>query len=89
MIMARSLAGHDKNKLYLVIEETDISVTLVNGTTKKMESPKIKAKKHVQPIKVLPKEIEKEREEIINLTDEKIAHLLKRYEKAISLKEDI
>lgn len=89
MIMARSLAGHDRNKLYFVIEETDVSVTLVNGTTKKLESPKIKAKKHVQAIKVLPDEIEKERKSIINLTDEKIAHLLKRYEKAISLKEDI
>lgn len=89
MIMARSLAGHDKNKIYLVIEETDILVTLVNGTTKKLKSPKVKAKKHVQAIKVLPLEIEKEREEIINLTDKKIAHLLKRYEKAISLKEDI
>ena len=89
MIMARSLAGHDKNKLYLVIEETDISVTLVNGTTKKMESPKIKAKKHVQAINRLPEQIEKEREEIRNLTDEKVACLIKSYKKAIGLKEDI
>ena len=89
MIMAKSLAGHDKNKIYLVIEETDNTVTLINGTTKKIDKPKIKAKKHIQAINKLPAEIEKEREEVINLTDEKVAHLIKSYEKAIGLKEDI
>lgn len=88
MIMAKSLAGHDKDKIYLVIEETESSVTLVNGTTKRLGSPKIKAKKHVQAIKILPSVVEKEREDINNLTDEKVAHLIKSYKKAIGLKED-
>ena len=89
MIMAKSLVGHDKDKYYLVIEESDKTVTLVNGTTKKLSAPKVKNKRHVQAINSLPAEIQKEREEITNLTDEKIAHLIKRYKKAISPKEDI
>lgn len=89
MIMAKSLAGHDKNKIYYVIEETETCVSLINGTTKKLSSPKIKAKKHVQAINRLPEQIEKEREEIRNLTDEKVACLIKSYKKAIGLKEDI
>jgi len=89
MIMAKSLKGHDRNKFYLVIEETEKTVSLVDGRTKKLNSPKIKAKKHVQAINSLPDEINEEREEIKNLTDEKVAHLLKSYKKAIGLKEDI
>ena len=88
MILAKSLTGHDKDKIYLVIEETENQVTLVNGTTKKLASPKCKNKKHVQAINKLPSEIEREREEIKNLTDEKVAHLIKSYKKWVSPKED-
>ncbi len=51
---AKVKAGHDKNHLYYVENETENFVFLVNGTTKKMEHPKKKNKRHVQVIKDLP-----------------------------------
>ena len=49
--MAASLAGHDKNKIYMIIEETDEYVWLVDGELRKLENPKRKRKKHIQVIK--------------------------------------
>ena len=49
--MARSLAGHDKNKIYIIIEETDTCVWLVDGDIRLLENPKCKKKKHIQVIK--------------------------------------
>lgn len=49
--MACSLAGHDKNKIYIIIEETDEYVWLADGDIRKLDTPKRKRKKHVQIIK--------------------------------------
>lgn len=49
--MASSLAGHDKNKIYIIIEETDEYVWLCDGDLRKLENPKRKRIKHVQFIK--------------------------------------
>ena len=49
--LAASLAGHDKKKIYVIIEETEDSVVLVDGEYRPMEKPKTKKKKHVQVIK--------------------------------------
>ena len=88
MIMARTLAGHDKGKLYYVLEEDEKSAVLVNGTTRKLANPKTKSIKHLQPIKKLPAKVEEERSEIRTLTDERIAHLIKTYEGMISHEEE-
>lgn len=49
--MACSLAGHDKNKIYIIIEETDEYVWLSDGDIRPVEKPKRKRKKHIQVIK--------------------------------------
>ena len=49
--MAKSLAGHDKDKVYIIIEETKEYVLLSDGDLKKLENPKRKKSKHVQLIK--------------------------------------
>lgn len=49
--MAKSLAGHDKNKIYIIIEETDDTVLLVDGECRPLSKPKWKKKKHIQVIK--------------------------------------
>lgn len=49
--MAKSLAGHDKNKIYIIIEETDDTVMLVDGECRPLLKPKLKKKKHIQVIK--------------------------------------
>lgn len=52
---ATSLAGHDKGKLYIIIEETPFSgqqdfVLLSDGVLKTVDKPKKKKKKHIQVI---------------------------------------
>ena len=49
--MAKSLAGHDKDKIYIIIEETKECVWLCDGELKKLENPKRKKCKHIQVIK--------------------------------------
>ena len=46
--MARSLAGRDKGRLYLILEAADEYVALTDGSAAKTERPKRKKKKHIQ-----------------------------------------
>ena len=48
--LARSKAGHDKGKIYVIIDEDDEYVYLADGVLKKTDHPKKKKKKHVQLI---------------------------------------
>lgn len=57
--MARSLAGHDKDKLYIVTAEEDGLLSLCDGRLRPLSKPKQKKRKHVQPITHIPPDIEK------------------------------
>ncbi len=48
---ARSLAGHDKGQLYIIIEETDSLLMLADGRLRTLEKPKQKNRKHIQIVK--------------------------------------
>lgn len=50
-MFAVSLSGHDKGKMYVIIQEDGEYVYLADGNIRPMESPKKKKKKHVQLIK--------------------------------------
>jgi hypothetical protein len=54
---AKSLHGHDKNQIYLVIERDEKYVYLVNGITKPLAKPKKKNGRHVQIIRDLPDDV--------------------------------
>ena len=54
---AKTKAGHDKNQIYFLLKEDEEYVYLVNGTTKPLEKPKKKNRKHIQLIKNLPIEV--------------------------------
>lgn len=47
-MMAKSLAGHDKGKIYLVSSADSEYVYLVDGEYRTMDRPKKKKKKHMQ-----------------------------------------
>lgn len=47
---AISKAGHDKKKLYVIMNEDSEYVYLVDGNLKPLDKPKKKAKKHIQII---------------------------------------
>lgn len=50
-MLAISLAGHDKGRIYLIIKEEGDFVYLTDGKTRGIENPKKKRKKHLQIIK--------------------------------------
>ena len=53
-MLARSKAGHDKGKVYVVIREDETYYYLVNGTTRPLSKPKRKKRMHLQVIYHLP-----------------------------------
>lgn len=58
-MMAKSLAGHDKGKVYLVSGADETYVYLVDGKCRTMDCPKRKKKKHVQIDYQIPEWIQK------------------------------
>lgn len=47
-MFARSLAGHDQDKLYVIISVQDEYIYLVDGKIRTLDRPKKKKRKHVQ-----------------------------------------
>lgn len=50
-MLAKSLAGHDKNKIYVIADQDEMHVYLIDGNTKTSENKKKKKKIHAQLIK--------------------------------------
>lgn len=48
--LAKSIAGHDKGQLYVIVKEEAEYVYVSDGRFRPLEKPKKKNKKHVQPI---------------------------------------
>ena len=49
--MQKSLAGHDKDKVYVIVGLDEQFTYLADGERKPLQSPKKKKKKHVQLIR--------------------------------------
>lgn len=72
-MLARSQAGHDTGKVYVIIEVDDTYVYLADGRIRTMDSLKKKKKKHVQ--------LMKRQYDLIDITDVKIKRILKEWNK--------
>ena len=48
--LARSKAGHDKERVYVIINEENEYVYLADGVIRTLDNPKRKKKKHIQII---------------------------------------
>ena len=72
-MLVKSLAGHDKGKLYIIIEEKDQMLLLSDGRIRTMDRPKAKKAMHVQLIKRKLEDVE--------LTDISIRSFIKQYQK--------
>ena len=70
-MLAKSLAGHDKDRIYVIIDVEDEYVFLADGVHKTSDCAKKKNRKHIQPIK---------RKEAAILTDEAIINVIKEYQ---------
>lgn len=53
-MMARSLAGHDRRKIYIIIRTDGEYVWLTDGICHTVENPKKKRRKHIQVIHRIP-----------------------------------
>lgn len=82
-MMARSLAGHDKGKIYLILSEDTGYVYLADGKIRTVDRPKKKKKKHIQIDHWILPEIEvlKSTEKQIQNSD--VIRAIKEYEKKI------
>ena len=79
LMLATSKAGHDKNQVYVILEETNDFYLIANGTTKPIAKPKKKKKIHLQIIKNLPSEVLDEVQNLNALDDIAIKRILKVY----------
>ena len=81
-LLASSKAGHDKNKIYVIIKEDAEYVWLSDGKIKTMDNPKKKRKKHIQPIKYFNnEEMRTSLLEGKKVSDLEIVMVLKNYKK--------
>ena len=80
--MAFSKAGHDKDKIYVIIREDSEYVWLADGKYKTVEKPKKKRKKHVQIVKYFcNEELKSALAEGNKVNDLEIMMALKEYKK--------
>lgn len=70
-MLARSLAGHDTEKMYVIMESDSAYVYLADGMLRSVDRPKRKKKKHVQPVCT--------RYEAAPLDDVAVKRILKNY----------
>lgn len=55
--IVKSKAGRDLGKLFVIIDIKDEYLYLVDGTTRRLDNPKKKKRKHVQPVNHIIDEI--------------------------------
>ena len=80
--LASSKAGHDKDKIYVIIKEDAEYVWLADGRIKTVSNPKKKRKKHIQIIKYFNnEEIQSKLLEGKEISDLEIMMILKKYKK--------
>ena len=81
--LAKSLAGHDKDSIYVIIEEKENYVYLSDGKYRLMDNPKKKKVKHIEIIEYLDKDLFDKINNNIEGRHEEIKRSLKCYKKDI------
>ena len=72
-MLAKSLAGHDKGKIYVIINKEETEIWLADGENRTLDKLKKKKKKHVQLIR--------QKNDIDNADDASIRSILNNYKK--------
>lgn len=75
-MLARSKAGHDWNKLYIIIRTEAEYVWLADGICRTLEKPKKKKKKHIQVIHRIPEPVKSVLESGETLQNEHIKQVI-------------
>jgi len=77
--MVKSLRGHDKDKIYFIIDQDDKYLYLSDGNLKEINKPKKKKLKHVQIIKNENSLLYKKLQENQKFSNEEIKLEIKQY----------
>lgn len=80
--LVRSIAGHDKGGLYIIIKEDAQYVSLADGRLRPLRKQKRKKKKHVQPVFYDGETPGAGLADGEHVTDEAIKRLIKQYHQA-------
>jgi len=76
-MIVKSLAGHDKTKLYVILDVKAEYVYLTDGKLKTVDNPKKKRIKHVQPTLYVDKFIQETNSD--QISDSDIRKVIKQY----------
>lgn len=85
----KSKAGRDLGKIYIVIDIQDEYVYLVDGNLRRLENPKKKKKKHIQPFNVIIATINHKIENDKKLTNADIRKELIVYQKDLDHPKEV
>lgn len=85
-LLAISRAGHDKNEIYVVLEEDGVFCLLADGKRRLLENPKKKKAIHLQKIEHLPESLLVSMDDI--KTDADVRSILKNYRKSVELRKE-
>lgn len=80
---AKSKAGHDKEKIFIIINKEEEYVYLVDGKSRILDKPKKKKIKHIQVINQIDEELQRKLETNLILRDEDIKRAIKSYKQKI------
>jgi hypothetical protein len=75
-MLAKAKAGHDKNKIFVILKEDAKYVYLVDGKRRTLDNPKKKNKKHIQIIQRIPVKLENMACDIKSVNDEIIKEMM-------------
>ena len=76
-----SKSGHDKGDVLMIHSISGEYLFLVDGRRRKLEKPKRKKKKHVQPTSYVEAEVAEKLQQKSYLLDAEVAKALKKYQK--------
>ncbi len=75
-MLAKSLSGHDRNRLYIIIRAEEEYVWLVDGSLRTLDKPKKKNIRHIQVIHRIPEVIKQALESKKPLQNEHIKQII-------------
>lgn len=79
--LAVSLAGHDKDDIFIILREDGEYVYLVDGNLRRLDKPKRKNKKHIQIILRKDEDLSRKLIDGTCVTDEEIRRFIKCYKR--------
>lgn len=79
--LVKSLAGHDKDRYFIILAESKEYVTLADGKYRAVEKPKQKKKKHVQAVKRTDEVLNRKLTDKTPVTNEEIRASIQSYER--------